>query len=206
MVMNANLVLADWHDALKKDKLRNLDEGMYGPFVAGAGPENPIETTVVPRIVTLNPGQPLFRWVDSSKVSREDMAASPWWTSKRGAQQILARATQAGTSNTSEHARWSSAVKRSWQSDLMKVVHIVVTQPIKAFMGVGRDQYDVAFSELWNSHGLQLYIPQMVELRNGKPVLSRLARHHVRMVWWKSSANFDAPALERAMRSQKTNA
>ena len=206
MVMNADLRLAEWHDALKRDKLRNLDAGMYGPLVSGSGPENPIETTVVPRIVTLNPGQPLFRWVDGSKVSREDMAAGAWWTSKRGAQQILARARQAGTKNTSEHARWYSAVQRSWQSDLMKVVHIVVTQQIKAFMGVGRDQYDATHREMWDSHGLQIYIPQMVERRNGKSVLSRIARHHVRMVWWKSSIDFDAPTLERSMDKARRNA
>jgi hypothetical protein len=196
MVMNANLSFTDWH------KLRNLDGGMYGIFDGDPNePENPVETTVVPRIVTLNPGQPLFRWVDSKAGgSWHQKAAGSWWSSKRGAQQILARARDAGTPDTSEHARWFSNVARSWGSDLREVVHVMVVQPIKAFMGVGRDIFDPELREKWDSHGYQIYIPQMVETKNGVRTLSLIAKHHVQIVWVKSSDEFDAWALDKAMR------
>jgi hypothetical protein len=193
MVMNANLSFADWH------KLRNLDEGMYGIFEGDPNqPENPAETAVVPRIITLNPGQPLFRWVDSKRAGGwEQKAAAPWWSSKRGAQQILARTRRTGTPDTAEHARWFSNIARSWNSDLAEVVHVMVQQPIKAFMGVGRDIYDKP--EEWDSRGLQIYIPQMSERRNGVFTLSRIAKHHLHVVWVKSSDEFNEWALDKAM-------
>lgn len=208
MVMNANLSFADWH------KMRNLDGGMYGFFKADPNnpeydpkepnkilPENPVETKVVPRIVTLNPGQPIFRWIDSKSSGRslEQKACGPWWSSKRGAQQILARARGEGSTDTKDAARWYSSVARKWPSDLKEVVHVMVTQPIKAFMGVGRDIYDEKNKEVWDSHGLQIYIPQMSEQKNGTWTLSRIAKSHLRVVWAKSSDEFDEWALDKAM-------
>ncbi len=195
MVMNPNLSFADWH------KMRNLDGGMYGIFNGDPNePENPIETTVVPRIITLNPGQPIFRWIHSKNGrSHADKAAGPWWSSKRGAQKVLERARRAGSPDTSEHARWYSSVARSWGSDLGEVVHAMVVQPIKVFMGVGRDIYDSALREKWESHGLQLYIPGMAEKKNGVLTLSRVARHHLDVMWVKSSDEFDQWALDKAM-------
>lgn len=194
-MMNPTLSFADWH------KLRNLDGGMYGIFNGDPNePENPAETYAVPRIVTLNPGQPLFRWVHSlAGRSHADKAAGPWWSSKRGAQKVLERARKAGSKDTSEHARWYSSVARSWGSDLGEVVHAMVTQPIRAFMGIGRNIHDPVHGERWDSHGLQLYIPGMSEKRHGVTTLSTIARHHLRVVWVKASDDFDRWALERAM-------
>jgi hypothetical protein len=197
MVMNANLSFSDWHNLYK------LDSGMYGvSSVDPNQPEKPDETRAVPRIVQLNPGQPLFRWVHSNSNARslEQKAAGSWWSSKRGAQYILERARKSGTTDTSEHARWYSNVARSWGSDLAEVVHVMVVQPVKAFLGVGRDIHDEATNETWDSRGLQIYIPQMSEERNGVRTLSRIARHHFRIVWVKSSRDFEAYALEAAMR------
>lgn len=198
MVMNANLSLADW------GKLHNIDTGMYGVSSRDPNePERPDETRVVPRIVQLNPGQPLFRWVNSKSgaLSLEQKAAGPWWSSKRGAQHILERARQSGKKDTSEHARWYSNVARKWDSDLKEVVHVMVVQPVKVFIGVGKDIYDEEHDEHWNSRGLQLYIPQMAERRHGVWTLSRIAKHHFRIIWVKSSEAFEAYALEAAMRA-----
>jgi hypothetical protein len=195
MVMNANLSFADWH------KLRNLDAGMYGFFNGDPNqPENPAETTAPPRILQLNPGQPLFRWVHSKAGGSWDQkAAGPWWSTKRGAQQILERARAHGSRDTSEAARWYSSVARSWGSDLAEVVHVMVMQPIKVFMGVGRDIYDAPNREVWDSHGLQVYIPNMSEQKNGTWTLSRIAKHHLRIVWVKSSDEFEREMLDKAM-------
>ncbi|MFO0757692.1 MAG: hypothetical protein U0359_14440 [Byssovorax sp.] len=196
MVMNASLSFADWH------KLRNLDGGMYGIHNGDPNqPENPAETMSVPRIVTLTAGQPLFRWVDSKAGgSMHQKAAGSWWSTKRIAQQILARARAGGTADTSESARHFSNVARAWGSDLREVVHIMVLQPVKAFLGVGRDVWDAQHREKWDSLGLQLYIPQMVETKNGVRTLSHIAKHHFQVMWVKSSDEFDAWALEQAMR------
>ncbi len=194
-MMNPNLSFADWH------KLRNLDGGMYGIFNGDPNePENPAETSAVPRILTLNPGQPLFRWVDSRRAGRShhDKAAGCWWSSKRGAQAVVERARRAGTADTREHARWYSSVARDW-SDLGEVVHVMVIKPIKVFMGVGRDIYDPGHGEKWESRGLQIYIPGMSENKNGVYTLSQVARSHLNIVWVKSSDAFDRWALEKAM-------
>jgi len=197
MVMNANLSFADWH------KLRNLDSGMYGIWADDPNqPENPAETMAVPRIVVLNPGQPLFRWVDSqTHGSWERKAAAPWWSTKRGAQQILERTRRSGQADTSEAARWYSSVARSWDNDLREVVHIMVKAPIKAFMGVGRGIYDAEAlkKEVWDSHGLQIYIPNMGEQQRGTWTLSRVAKDHLHIVWVKSSDEFTKTMLETAM-------
>ena len=76
----------------------------------------------------------------------------------------------------------------------------MVTQPIKAFIGAGRDIWDAKEQELWDSQGRQIYIPQMSEERNGRYTLSRIAKHHIRIVWVKSSDEFDSWALDKAMR------
>jgi len=157
-------------------------------------------TMAIPRIIQLNPGQPIFRWVNS-KVdgSWEQKACGPWWSTKRGAQQILELARSKNTTDTSEAARWFSSVARSWGSDLKEVVCAMVVQPIKAFLGVGREIYDKQHHEVWDSQGLQLYIPNMSEKKNGTHTLSRVAKHHVRIVWVKQSHEFEREMLDHAM-------
>lgn len=181
MVMNPSLSFADWH------KQRNLDTGMVGFFLNDpTQPENPLLTTVVPRIVTLNAGQTIFRWVHSATGgSPLEKAAGPWWSTKRGAQAIL-RDAKGG--DTAGHARAFSNIARSWGSDLGTVVCATVTGAIKCFLGVGRAIYDEPHKEVWDSGGHQLYIPNMSEKGPGGWTLSKEARANLRIDWVKPAA------------------
>lgn len=201
MTMNANLTFTDWHS------LHKLKDGMFGVHGADPNrPENPDETMARARIVLLRPGQPLFRWADSKgDGGPEKRAASPWWTSKRGAQRILAETRREGMRDTSKHARNYSNIARRWNSDLGVVVHAVVVMPINAFMGVGRDIHDETYDEVWNSRGLQLYIPNMMQYEGGKWVLSDEAKKHLRIVRVMTSAEFDSWVLEEAMREMRSS-
>ena len=125
--MNDTITLADWHT------FHQLDSGIYG-YMAGDAtrPQNPALTMATPRIVTLNPGQVIFRWCHSGMPVP---AASPWWATKRGAQAIL-RKSAGG--DTAEAARAASNVARSWNSDLGTVVFAtVIGAGVKAFSGDG---------------------------------------------------------------------
>lgn len=181
MVMNPLLTFADWH------KQRNLDTGMVGFFLNDpTQPENPLLTTVVPRIVTLNAGQTIFRWVHSATGgSPLEKAAGPWWSTKRGAQAIL-RDAKGG--DTAGHARAFSNIARSWGSDLGTVVCATVTGAIKCFLGVGRAIYDEPHKEVWDSGGHQLYIPNMSEKGPTGWTLSKEARANLRVDWVKPAA------------------
>src|SRR4051812_9669744 len=150
-MMNDSITLADWHT------FHQLDSGIYG-YMAGDAtrPENPALTMATPRIVTLNPGQVIFRWCHSGMPVP---TASPWWATKRGAQAIL-RKSAGG--DTAEAARAASNVARSWNSDLGNVVFAtVIGAGVKAFLGMGRAIWDAQTRESWDSKQLQLYVPNM---------------------------------------------
>ena len=191
MVMNPSLSFADWH------KQRNLDTGMVGFFLNDpTQPENPLLTTVVPRIVTLNAGQTIFRWVHSGTGgSPLEKAAGPWWSTKRGAQAIL-RDAKGG--DTSGHARAFSNIARSWGSDLGTVVCATVTGAIKCFLGVGRAIYDEPNREVWDSGGHQLYIPNMSEKGPTGWTLSKEARANLRVDWVKPAGALSMSDWEAA--------
>ncbi|HKQ71293.1 MAG TPA: hypothetical protein VJT73_18245 [Polyangiaceae bacterium] len=150
-MMNSAISLADWH------RLPQLDSGMYGYMPSDPSqPENPILTMAVPRIVTLSPGQVIFRWCHSGAPVP---AASPWWSTKRGAQAIL-RAALGGDS--SDAARSANNVAKMWKSDLRAVVFAkVLAEPVRCFLGVGRAIWDARHRERLDSKQHQLYIPNM---------------------------------------------
>ncbi len=197
-MLNPTLSFADWHT------LRNLDSGMHdgsGKYIDAKGYEVQGGRT---RIVTLNPSQPIFRWIDSKAVgTAEDLACGPWWSTKRGAQKIL-RQTEAEWSSaspsTAEKARAFSNVARNWSDgkggwvaggDMGKVVAAMVTAPIKCFLGVGRKVNDGKTGEVWDSRELQLYIPNLsFKHPTGKWTLSPMARQHLRVLWVKPADEF----------------
>jgi hypothetical protein len=188
-MLNESLTLSDWYT------LRNLDDGMYGadpndPTRA----EDPSQCTVRPRLITLNPGQYVYRWVDARKsgTTPEDKAGSgSWWSTKRGAMHILLASR--GDSGTSESARWYSNIARSWGNALDEVVCARVVQPIRAFLGLGRKIEDEDYGEVWDSRGLQLYIPNLSEKdpTRGVWTLHAEARRHLSVDWVKPASAFE---------------
>lgn len=169
----------------------NLDGGMYGVAAEDPNaPENPAETRARARIITLEPGQDIYRWAGLGRCGPlpEDKAGSgPWWSTKRGAMKILLRSRATGEKNTSGLARDFSNVARSWGNALDLVVCAKVIRPIRCFMGVGRDVRDVN-GEVWDSRELQLYIPNLsVKTAQGHRTLSPEAMQHLRVLWVKSA-------------------
>lgn len=93
------------------------------------------------RVITIRPGQPLFRFGASSNAYRQ---SGPWWTTKLGFEQMLlrkeTRVVGGRPLTLREYARRYSAVARSW-SEMDRVFLAVVQQPIRCFMGMGSKQY-----------------------------------------------------------------
>jgi hypothetical protein len=175
-VLNENLSFNDWFS------LRNLDAGMYGVMRTGPNsldpsqPENPSETMVRPRIITLNVGQIIFRWGDSRKRNEENQG-SPWWSTPMSAGQIATMA--GGAASTSDAARTFSKVARSWNNPLDTLVCARVAKPVKCFMGMGRDIWDEANREFMGHRGVQLYIPGLSVFTGGMVHLSNPAKAHL---------------------------
>lgn len=189
-MLNEDLSLSQW------SSLRNLDSGMYGadpndPSVAA----DPAQCQVRPRLVTLTPGQHVYRWVDARKsgATKEDKAGSgPWWSTKRGAMRILLDRRARGDSSTSESARSFSNIARSWGNNLDEVVCMRVVDLVRCFLGVGRDIEDEDHGEVWDSRGLQLYIPNLSAKDPARNVytLTDQALRYVSVEWVKPASAF----------------
>ena len=166
MTLNAGMLDAHYHVWARKDK--NL-MGSWDPVsnVRGGG----IRPPGVPggaRVITLTPGEILFRWASTHV---PDPSASPWWSSKRASQGILRDtyrdAADYQTLDTSGVARSYSGVARSW-SNLGKVILLRVVAPVCCFIGMGKpveDDLMVGDDKVTTQYAeqLQIYIPNMVE-------------------------------------------
>jgi hypothetical protein len=199
--MNEDLSFATWHSH------RNLDDGMMGIFLGNpAQAENPAITATRARIITLNPGQVIFRWISSkANGTPEQKAAGSWWSTKRGAQAIMAISARNGQRDTSAGARQFSNIARSWGNDLRQVVCGAVVHPIRCFIGMGRSIYDKPLREVWKEGGLQLYIPNIAEKdASGNWTLSPQAKSNLQILWVKPSSSIDMNCWELA-RSQASS-
>ncbi len=190
-MLNQDLSLSQWYT------LRNLSGGMHG--VDPNDPTqlaNPAECTVRPRLVTLNPGQHVYRWVDSDAVGplNEDKACGAWWSTKRGAQQILKLHETLGHRSSEDAARVVSNIAKSFSKKLDQVVCARVVQPVRCFLGVGLAvTEDEEFGGgQWDSRAHQLYIPHLGEKDESRGVwtMTADARAHMQVAWVKSATTF----------------
>ncbi|MEX1368185.1 MAG: hypothetical protein AB1Z98_33960, partial [Nannocystaceae bacterium] len=118
-MLNEDLSFSDWYS------LRNLDSGIYGADPNDPSrPGDPAECASRPRLITLTPGQHIYRWIDTRKsgVTPADKSSGSWWSTKRGAMRILLESRAAGASSTTEAARSYSNIARSWGHALDEVV------------------------------------------------------------------------------------
>ena len=137
-----------------------------------------------PRVVTLWPGQILFRFASTSQPNTH-WAAGPWWMHEQDYRRIIA-VHDAGQNKHKGQGltlgflgRAAMAVQPSWsRTDV--VVKAVVQQEILAFAGAGRTQYR---EQLPNGMFLtlagwpdveQLFIPNIGD-RNGRTAVGRQA-------------------------------
>ncbi|MCA9649362.1 MAG: hypothetical protein KC501_05605 [Myxococcales bacterium] len=189
-MLNEDLCLSQWNS------LRNLDAGMYG-----ADPNDPTHAadpsvcTVRPRLITLSAGQHIYRWSDARRGStnEEKAAGGAWWSTKRGAMHILIDRKGRGDASTSEAARSYSNVARSWGNNLDEVVCARVIDDIRCFLGMGRDITDEEHGEVWDSRGLQLYIPNLShkDPTSGAYTLTAEASRHLSVEWVMPAAAFE---------------
>ncbi|MCA9711256.1 MAG: hypothetical protein KDK70_35790, partial [Myxococcales bacterium] len=112
-MLNADLCLSQWSTHFTA----GMEGGVYGPDPNNPlRPEDPSSCTVRPRLLTLTPGQHIYRWVDaaSSGSTYEEKATGRWWSTKRGAMHILLERLDTGATSTTDAARRYSSVKHSW--------------------------------------------------------------------------------------------
>jgi len=190
-MLNADLTLSTWYSH------RNLDKGMYGVDVNDPTRlESPADCKVRPRLITLSPGQFIYRWVDSDKVgpTHEDKACGPWWSTKRGAMEILQMHQQSGGASTGDAARVFSNIAFSFAAKLDEAVCVRVIEPVRCFLGVGKAVTDPEDhgGATWDSRGRQLYIPFLGEKDSARGVwtMTAEARRHLSVEWVKTATTF----------------
>lgn len=119
-----------------------------------------------PRVVTLQPGQPLFRFARRNQ-GEADFTA-PWWISKSGFEAVLARlrrpATPQGPGDSSmslrAYARRHAAVFVEWHA--MDVIGMAFVQkPIRCFMGLGNEILPADAAGPGPDSNVQLYVPNL---------------------------------------------
>jgi len=180
--LNEGLTLADW----TWHRNFNLQSGVYGPQ----------DDDVSPRVVNLALGQPLFRWCDSSRATKESCAAGAWWSTKRGAATIIRQALYRDDRDSAPIAQKFSNVLPSW-NDCRKVVCVTVIRPIRCFIGVGKKIVDDD-GEDWDSRELQLYIPNMTSKSAGRVVLNPYAANYIRINWVQPSNQINVSLWQAA--------
>ncbi len=151
MVLNPNLDVADFHQSRATEGMyfHKSDERYFG--------RKP--TTV--RVVTLGPGQPVFRIVDSTHDERK--WDRPWWTSKIGFARILDRVgppEHGVVSTLTREAREYSAVKRVFgPRDELGWMVVRPGHQVRCFMGFGLPMIEDDGQVLESN--IQLFIPNL---------------------------------------------